>query len=557
MLSGSFMSTPRTGRGAGLGPQSTATRSERQEHAAAQVNKTPKDTQTIKKFVAALDLASADQPRSAELEKALIATLAARDVDVTDVENFVSRCILHDLSKSPQNDADEITVSPQTRTLIVALLYHRFCFVLQLEPVLVDLRRRLLLGRGTDTTADPQMLDLAEAMARHSFSNEYLWSETSDESEAVLSLTTRVEEAIKTGEAVSALDLFTLAAYRDLYHIPVIRAWIAAVGQQDPEAVDPTLKLLVFNRLQEDVLHIDQLTPIDTQTSCAVRSQYEQNPYPRWLHMPRHPVAVSLSDYIARRLGQPDFVSKIQSQRPKVLIAGCGTGSHAIQTAQRLPDAVVLAVDLSRASLAYATRQARLYDVPNLAFAQADILKLAGIDAEFDLIESVGVLHHMSDPEAGLQSLLRALKPDGYMHLGLYSRAARAAIIRAREHFAASGYQGDLDGIRAFRKDLINRCDTDLKDLARCLDFHNASGFRDLVMHVQEHQFDLKEIGALLARNRLKFLGFAFQKLGRKAMSLPDHLTRRKRRDLKAWAAYERGNPDTFLGMYQFICQKR
>ena len=46
-----------------------------------------------------------------------------------------------------------------------------------------------------------------------------------------------------------------------------------------------------------------------------------------------------------------------------VLVAGCGTGQHAIETAQRFAGARVLAIDLSRTSLGYAirkTREARL-----------------------------------------------------------------------------------------------------------------------------------------------------------------------------------------------------
>jgi ubiquinone/menaquinone biosynthesis C-methylase UbiE len=39
------------------------------------------------------------------------------------------------------------------------------------------------------------------------------------------------------------------------------------------------------------------------------------------------------------------------------LIAGCGTGQQSIQTAQTIPDAKILAVDLSAASLAYAKRK--------------------------------------------------------------------------------------------------------------------------------------------------------------------------------------------------------
>ena len=41
------------------------------------------------------------------------------------------------------------------------------------------------------------------------------------------------------------------------------------------------------------------------------------------------------------------------------LIAGCGTGEHPFDVAQKSPQARLLAVDLSLASLAYARRKTR------------------------------------------------------------------------------------------------------------------------------------------------------------------------------------------------------
>ncbi len=71
-----------------------------------------------------------------------------------------------------------------------------------------------------------------------------------------------------------------------------------------------------------------------------------------------------------------------------MLIAGCGTGQQAIETAPRYSGARTLAVDLSLTSLAYALRKTRELGVPNLEYAQADILKLGAIGRTFDVIES-------------------------------------------------------------------------------------------------------------------------------------------------------------------------
>ena len=107
------------------------------------------------------------------------------------------------------------------------------------------------------------------------------------------------------------------------------------------------------------------------------------------------------------------FTPMADDSAPQVLVAGCGTGSHAIIAAHRFRGARVLAVDLSLSSLTYAKRKTRELGVTNIDYAQADILRLGGIARSFDVIESVGVLHHLDDPFAGWRILLSLLRPGG------------------------------------------------------------------------------------------------------------------------------------------------
>src|SRR5207302_1150253 len=112
-----------------------------------------------------------------------------------------------------------------------------------------------------------------------------------------------------------------------------------------------------------------------------------------------------------------------------VLVAGCGTGQQSIRTAQQFPDARVLAVDLSRTSLAYALRKTRERGVSSIDYAQADLLKLETLDRRFDVIEAGGVLHHLADPFVGWRTLLSLLRPGGVMLLGFYSEIARRDVV--------------------------------------------------------------------------------------------------------------------------------
>ena len=167
---------------------------------------------------------------------------------------------------------------------------------------------------------------------------------------------------------------------------------------------------------------------------------------------------------------------------------GCGTGAHSIDTAQRFPQSRVLAIDISRTSLAYAGRKAHELGLSNIEHAQADILKLDTLGRRFDVIETAGVLHHLADPAAGWRLLLSLLRPNGLMFIGLYSAIARRSLNAVRTQIAARGYRATADDIRLCRQDLIAR-----GGLPPFRDFSSTSGCRDLLFNVMEHQFTIRK----------------------------------------------------------------
>ena len=60
----------------------------------------------------------------------------------------------------------------------------------------------------------------------------------------------------------------------------------------------------------------------------------------------------------------------------------------------------------------------------NIDYMQADILDLGKQDEQFDIVESVGVLHHMDEPIVGWNKLKDYLKRSGLMKIGLYSESS-------------------------------------------------------------------------------------------------------------------------------------
>jgi len=292
---------------------------------------------------------------------------------------------------------------------------------------------------------------------------------------------------------------------------------------------------------------IPRLTMIGEGVSADVRAQYEEHPYPRWVTLP----APDVADADGRAL----WTRYDRSAALDILVAGCGTGQESIEFAQAFPRARVLAIDLSLASLAYAERKAWELRVGNVEHAHADLTKLAAPARRFDLIASVGVLHHLADPQEGLRVLATMLAPGGHMLVGLYSERAREDVVAARAFIAERGYRPTGDDIRRCRQDLLANAPDLASRLARRSDFYATAECRDLLFHVQERRFSLSQIGDVLDALGLVFDGFLLRPdvAARYASQNPDDVAMT---NLANWARFESQVPDAFAGMYIFWSRK-
>lgn len=101
-----------------------------------------------------------------------------------------------------------------------------------------------------------------------------------------------------------------------------------------------------------------------------------------------------------------------------ILDAGCGTGRHVI-CSNKFEAKEVIGVDLSRDAVEVAYEHTKT--IPNVHILQADIHALP-FDAPFDFIYSIGVLHHLPEPEMGFKSLLKHLKKNGTIAVWVYGK---------------------------------------------------------------------------------------------------------------------------------------
>ncbi|MEO8385815.1 MAG: class I SAM-dependent methyltransferase, partial [Betaproteobacteria bacterium] len=117
--------------------------------------------------------------------------------------------------------------------------------------------------------------------------------------------------------------------------------------------------------------------------------------------------------------------------RFRVLVAGGGTGDTTIFLAEQLrdTDAEIVHLDFSSASLAVAQERAAIRGLQNIRWIHESLLNLPDLDVGmFDYINCVGVLHHLADPDAGLNALLAVLKGNGAMGVMVYAAYGRTGV---------------------------------------------------------------------------------------------------------------------------------
>jgi SAM-dependent methyltransferase len=207
---------------------------------------------------------------------------------------------------------------------------------------------------------------------------------------------------------------------------------------------------------------------------------------------------------------------KPERDNPRILDAGCGTGVGTEYLVHLNPNAQITAIDLSAGALAVAKERCQRSGANRVEFHHLSLYDAGQLPGEFDLINCVGVLHHLPDPVRGIQSLAAKLAPGGVMHIFVYAALGRWEIQLMQEAIALlqGNQRGDYkDGVNVGRQ-IFAALPEDNRLVQRekerwSLENQRDENFADMYVHPQEIDYTIDTLFELIDASELEFLGFS------------------------------------------------
>ncbi len=212
---------------------------------------------------------------------------------------------------------------------------------------------------------------------------------------------------------------------------------------------------------------------------------------------------------------------KPNPEKLRILDAGCGTGSGTEYLMLHNPTAEIIAIDISEKALETAQKRIKKSGIleqfkGSITFKQMPLETAVELDGTFDLINCVGVLHHLPDPNAGIKALAEKLAEGGIMHIFVYGELGRWEIQLMQNAIALlqGEKQGDyVDGVKVGR------------DVFACLPENNRlvkrekerwewenkrdESFADMYVHPCETDYNVETLFDFIKHSGLEFVGFS------------------------------------------------
>ncbi len=251
------------------------------------------------------------------------------------------------------------------------------------------------------------------------------------------------------------------------------------------------------------------------ETSAAVQRLYDTYPFPPEPLLDEPPPGYN---WRWNWLAAYNFCTgqKPQRQNIRILDAGCGTGVGTEYLVHLNPQASVVGIDLSAGALSVAKERCQRSGANRVEFHHLSLYDAEQLEGEFDLINCVGVLHHLPDPIRGIQSLAAKLAPGGLMHIFVYAELGRWEIQLMQKAIALlqGNQRGDYtDGVQVGRQIFAalpesNRLVKREKE-RWSLENQRDANFADMYVHPQEIDYNIETLFELIDASGLEFIGFS------------------------------------------------
>ena len=158
----------------------------------------------------------------------------------------------------------------------------------------------------------------------------------------------------------------------------------------------------------------------EDKTSKIISKFYQNNPFPNF--------NIGDNKFSLLKKGQENiFFNKLKNfigLNKQILEAGCGTGQLSIFLSIGTNNKVI-SLDTTKQSLLIAKKFIDKNSIKNIKLINADIHNGQLTENYFDFIICNGVLHHTKNAKDGFDILVKSLKKNGYIIVGLYNKYGR------------------------------------------------------------------------------------------------------------------------------------
>ena len=227
---------------------------------------------------------------------------------------------------------------------------------------------------------------------------------------------------------------------------------------------------------------------IDDASTNKVTSFYKESPFPNYKDTDDKSTILEKGD---KNILAAQF-KKFIGYKKNVLEVGCGTGQLSIYFSIGTNNEIV-GLDPTIESLSLAKNFVDKNGISNIRFVNADIFDDVLKENFFDFIWCNGVLHHTKDPYGAFKVLIKSLKKNGYVLIGLYNKYGRTRTLM-RKYF-----------YKIFGKKFLSIIDPTLRNLKLDENEQNA-WIRDQYTHPIESLHTIDEVLKWFKKHDIDFV---------------------------------------------------